>query len=112
MTYRFQGIYSAIADPVRREIMDYLYQGKLSAGQLADKFDISRPAISKHLAILESTGLVVQHKEGRSRIYQINPSPLSEIMTWLQKYEKFWDDSLYNLKQLVEEAANNKKDNS
>ncbi|CAM2064834.1 Winged helix-turn-helix transcriptional regulator [Sulfidibacter corallicola] len=109
MTYRLQGIYTAIADPYRREMMDLLYEGELTAGELSDQFDISRPAVSRHLSILQDSGLVTVSKRGRLRVYQLNPDPLSEVFDWLHKYERFWDEGLYRLKLLAEEAAKKAK---
>lgn len=73
----------AIADPVRREILSMLHAEPLSAGQVADRFDISRPAVSRHLRVLREAGLVHDRSEGRSRVYTLDPAPLGELAGWL-----------------------------
>lgn len=105
MTYRLQGVFSAIADPYRRQMLDYLAEAELSAGELADKFEISRPAVARHLRVLEECGLVVIRSDGRHRLHTLNPGPLIEVSDWLAPYERFWDRKLGTLKGLVEAAA-------
>lgn len=97
-------VLQALADPTRRRILDLLMPGELSAGELARRFpEISRPAVSQHLAVLREAGLVSERQEGRFRLYKLEPEPLREVWTgWLAKYERFWDDRLGALKRLVE----------
>ncbi|GAA1106980.1 hypothetical protein GCM10009605_47470 [Nocardiopsis composta] len=73
----------AIADPVRREILLMLHGTRLTAGEIADRFPISRPAISRHLRVLRECGLVHDASEGRRRFYTLEPSPLAELADWL-----------------------------
>ena len=112
MTYRLQGIYTAIADPYRREIMDLLYEQERSAGELCSFFEISRPAVSRHLSILCGCGLVVSRKDGRKSLYRLNPGSLDEVFSWLQKYERFWDERLHKLKSLIENKPNEEADSN
>ncbi len=96
----------ALADPTRRRILDLLAEGDLAAGEIAAHFPaISRPAVSQHLAVLREAGLVRERREGRRRIYQLEPEPLRELWEgWLARYQRFWDDRLASLKRLVESA--------
>lgn len=111
MTYRLQGIFGAIADPHRRQILDYLMASDLTAGELADKFDISRPAVAKHLRVLEDNDLIRITRRGRERVHRLNPEPLMTVRDWLGRYERFWDANLGRLKALVEaEAERNERE--
>ena len=95
-------VFRAIADPTRREILGLLRGGRQTVGELAGNFRISRPAISKHLRMLRSAGLVVTHQNGTARICELNAKPLRAVNTWLRDYEVFWGASLRELKQYVE----------
>ena len=75
----------AIADPVRREILLMLREDPLSAGQIADRFAISRPAVSRHLRVLRDAGLVRDTADGRRRVYTLVTAPLDELAGWLQR---------------------------
>lgn len=94
----------AVADPTRRRILDLLARGDLAAGEIAKAFpEISRPAVSQHLAVLREAGLVRERAVGRRRIYRLEPAPLREIWEgWLSQYQRFWEDRLADLKRLVE----------
>ena len=94
--------FSALADPTRRAVLDLLRAGMRPAGEIARSFTVSRPAISKHLAILRRAHLVEERREGRHRLYQINPEPLKSVDSWLSQYRQFWTVSLTNLKAFVE----------
>lgn len=74
---------SAIADPVRREILEHLRGRVLTAGELAERFDVSRPAVSRHLRVLRESGLVVDEVEGRHRFYRLDASPLQPLAAWI-----------------------------
>jgi DNA-binding transcriptional ArsR family regulator len=76
----------AIADPVRREILVMLRSGRLSAGQIAGRFHISRPAVSRHLRVLRHSGLVRDETVGRQRLYELNAARFSELSTWLAQF--------------------------
>jgi DNA-binding transcriptional ArsR family regulator len=94
--------FGALADPTRRAVLDLLRGGTRPAGDIARAFTVSRPAISKHLSILRRAHLVEERREGRHRLYQLNPEPLREVDTWLEQYRQFWTASLNNLKAFVE----------
>ncbi|MGE3640696.1 MAG: ArsR/SmtB family transcription factor [Pirellulales bacterium] len=98
-----EAVFKAIADPTRREILRLLRGGGQPVGGIAANFRTSRPAISKHLRLLRSAGLVVTRKCGTTRICELNARPLRAVNEWLREYEIFWNDNLRNLKQFVEE---------
>lgn len=94
--------FQALADPTRRAVLDLLRRGSRPAGQIASAFPISRPAISKHLRLLRRAHLVREHREGRNRVYHLNPEPLRAVDSWIEQYRVFWATSLNNLKAFVE----------
>jgi DNA-binding transcriptional ArsR family regulator len=102
VTYSAETTFSALADPTRRAVLDLLRQGSQPAGQIAQAFPVSRPAISKHLRLLRRAHLVRERREGRHRLYQLNPEPLKAVDSWLQQYRVFWQANLANLKTFVE----------
>jgi DNA-binding transcriptional ArsR family regulator len=95
-------VFDAIADPTRRAILDRLRDGGLAVNEIASRFEVSRPAISKHLRVLHQAHLVREAREGRNRIYRLNPEPLRELDRWLEHYRRFWAVNLLNLKKHVE----------
>jgi DNA-binding transcriptional ArsR family regulator len=96
-------VFRAIADPTRRGILSLLRDGQQSVGEIASNFRMSRPAVSKHLRVLRSAGLVVAHQEGTSTLCGLHAAPLRAVNDWLQDYETFWSGSLESLKKHVEE---------
>src|SRR5579863_2275005 len=106
---RSQAVFKAIADPTRREILGLLRTGGRSVGDVASNFRTSRPAISKHLRLLRSAGLVTTRKDGAARICSLNAKPLRAVSVWLREYEEFWSHSLRGLKNYVE--AEDQKEN-
>jgi len=98
-----EAVFRAISDPTRREILGLLRGGRYSVGEIAANFSTSRPAISKHLRLLRSTGLIVMKQNGAARICTLNATPLRAINNWLKDYEAFWGESLGSLKRYVEE---------
>jgi DNA-binding transcriptional ArsR family regulator len=92
-------VLQAIAEPRRREILSLLRGAELSAGEIAARFDVTRPAISQHLQVLAGAGLVAVRKEGTRRLYIARPQGLAELRAFL---ESFWDDRLLRLKQAAE----------
>jgi DNA-binding transcriptional ArsR family regulator len=98
--------YKAIADDTRRRILDLLRDESLTAGSIAGRFPkISRPAVSKHLAILRRSRLVATRKRGREQVYTLNAVPLRHVAEWVREYEVFWDKQLQSLKEYVESNA-------
>ena len=102
---REDAVFRALADPTRREILGLLRQERLSVGQIAANFRASRPAISKHLRLLRSAGLVVTHRDGTSNICGLNANPLKTVHNWLQDYQAFWGQNLRQLKHYIEDST-------
>jgi DNA-binding transcriptional ArsR family regulator len=98
-----QDVFQAIADPTRREIIDLLAEDSMPVNDIAGKFDISRPAVSKHIKILNDCGLVVIHQKGRKRYCRADIQRLQEVMVWLKRYQKFWDQKLDALEALMDD---------
>lgn len=96
-------VFRAIADPTRREILGILRGGRQTVGQIAENFRMSRPAVSKHLRLLRTAGLIVSRKEGAANLCGLNAKPLRVIDDWLQDYETFWSETLHTLKRHMEE---------
>jgi DNA-binding transcriptional ArsR family regulator len=80
----------AVADPVRREILMLLRNGEMTAGEIAGRFDISRPAVSRHLRVLRESGLVVDEVRGRERWYRLDTVPLAPMVGWLTELHDRW----------------------
>lgn len=95
-------VFQAISDPNRRAIIDLLAQEKLTLNQVAERFDISRPAISKHMKILTECGLVKIKQKGRERFCELKHLPLNDVVQWIEHHKKFWDGKLLSLKKHVE----------
>jgi DNA-binding transcriptional ArsR family regulator len=102
VTYSPAATFHALADPTRRAVLDLLRQGSRPAGQIAQAFPVSRPAISRHLRQLRQARLVVETRSGRHRLYQLNPEPLKAVDSWLEQYRVFWRANLASLKAFVE----------
>jgi len=107
VTYRRKqdnAVFRAIADPTRRQILTILLRGRHTVGEIAANFRTSRPAISKHLRVLRTAGLVMAHKDGTARICDLNAKPLRAVGVWLQDYQVLWALSLRSLKRYIEET--------
>lgn len=91
---------AALADPIRRRVLELVRDEEWPAGRLADEFDVSRPAVSRHLRVLRDAGLVHERRDGRLRLYRANPDALAELRTWIDAY---WTGRLDALKRLAEE---------
>lgn len=85
---------AAIADPVRREILTMLRGRTMSAGEIADRFEVSRPAVSRHLRVLRESGLVVDELVGRRRLYRLDTAPLAPLVEWLAELHDRWSGPL------------------
>lgn len=102
-------VFTAIADPTRRSLLEHLCQGEQPVKQLAEPFEMSMPAISQHLSILCDVGLVSQRRAGRQRFYRLNPEPLKQVSEWVAYYEQFWQNKLTALGEYLEaESCNNR----
>ena len=87
-------VFQAIADPVRRDIIRLLAEQSLTINSVAEKFDVSRPAISKHLKILKECGIIVINKQGRERYCLIQPKNLIPAFLWIDQYRDLWEEKL------------------
>jgi DNA-binding transcriptional ArsR family regulator len=87
-------VFAALADPTRRRLLELLAAGERSAGELAAEFDVSRPAVSRHLRVLREAGLVRARGEGQRRLYSVDPRPLDEVDDWLAHWRGFWAQRL------------------
>jgi len=95
--------FAALADPTRRAIIARLTQGEASVMELARPFDMSQPAISKHIKVLENAGLVSRGKDAQRRPVKIEALPLADAVGWLENYRKFWEQSYQRLDTLLDE---------
>jgi DNA-binding transcriptional ArsR family regulator len=95
-----------LADPTRRALLERLHgEASLSVSELAEPFDISLPAVMKHLDVLADAGMVARSKEGRTVSYALTPSSLRAAREWLERHHQFWDDSLDRLEARVAERT-------
>ena len=96
-------VFQAIADPTRREIVNLLAHRSMNLNAVAENFDISRPAISKHIKILTECGLIVIRQEGRDRYCEAKLKKLNEVAEWVEQYRSFWNKKLDSLESYLEE---------
>ena len=97
-------VFGAVSDPTRRAILKRLHtEGPLSVTQISQPLAMSRQAVTKHLDLLESAGLIRSEARGRERIHRLSARPLEAIDTWLEPFAEFWDDRLARLRRHLEE---------
>jgi DNA-binding transcriptional ArsR family regulator len=96
-TDRLSTIFSALADPTRRAILARLAEGDATVTELAEPFDISLPAISRHLKVLEAAGLITRGRTAQWRTSSLQVAPLKEATDWMESYRQFWDDNFTRL---------------
>jgi DNA-binding transcriptional ArsR family regulator len=94
---RQDAVFTALAEPTRRQLLDILRGGDKPVHVLADAFRVTRPAISQHLRVLRDVGLVREQRIGRERYYRLHAAAMREAAAWIAQYEQFWDDSLDRL---------------
>lgn len=95
--------FAAIADPTRRSILDLIRDRERSAGEIAQHFPVSRPAIAKHMRVLREAGLLIERRETTMRFYSLDVRALRSVDAWLAPYRLFWSARLMDLKRVVEE---------
>ena len=95
--------FTALADPTRRRIIETLATGETSFSDLAEKFEMSRPAVSQHLKVLRDAGIVASRPDAQRRIYRLNDEGLDEIESWLGKVRDYWSQRLDRLEQLLDD---------
>lgn len=103
-----QGAFRALADPTRRDILLLLSHQDMTIGEVADRFEITRAAIKKHLTILEEGALISVHTNGRERINRLEPIGLKTVSDWLNYFNQFWDERLQALQAAVEKEEKEK----
>ena len=96
--------FTALSDPTRRQIIESLALGESSFGDLAEQFDMSRPAVSQHLKVLREAGIVSARADAQRRIYRLNDTSLDEIEAWLHRVREFWNQRLDRLEVLLAET--------
>jgi DNA-binding transcriptional ArsR family regulator len=102
-------VFQAIADPTRREILCLIAKEPLNLNSIAKNFDMSRPAISQHIKVLDESGLVVMRKKGRQRFCHIRPQKMKEVDKWLEQFRQIWETSFNQLDEVLLTIKNKKK---
>jgi len=101
--------FAALADPTRRAILARLISGEVSVSELAKPFDMSMPAVSKHLKVLERAGLIARGREAQWRPCRLEATPLKDVADWVEHYRRFWSESLDRLGDYLREAQKREK---
>ena len=102
-------VFQAIADPTRRQIINLVAHRSLNLNSVAEQFDVSRPAISKHIKILTECGLIMMKKEGRERFCEAKLEKLNEVSEWVAKYKEFWETRLDALEMYLDKLQKKNK---
>jgi DNA-binding transcriptional ArsR family regulator len=103
---QLDAVFHALGDPTRRQMLRDLAVGERTVGQLAEPFEISFQAASKHIKVLENAGLIRREVRGRTHVCRLEPGPLASAHEWLGFYERFWSDRLAILERLLREDDN------
>jgi DNA-binding transcriptional ArsR family regulator len=106
---RLSATFAALSDPTRRAILARLASSEASVTELAEPFDMSMPAISKHLKVLERAGLIARGREAQWRPCRIEGGPLKDVAGWLERYRRFWDESFDRLDEYLSELKKKEK---
>src|SRR5882762_4562169 len=112
MNDNLDAIFSALSDPTRRAILGRLAHGKATVAELAEPFELSQPAISKHLKVLEQAGLIRSGREANSRPRELEPEALKKISDWIADYRRFWDLSFDRLDDYLSKVKGYEDDKS
>lgn len=96
-------VFAALANPVRRRLLEALREGPRPVNDLAGRFSLSRPAVSEHLQVLRNAQLVSEERRGRQRYYRLEAGPLAEVGQWLHPFEHYWRARLHSLREVLEE---------
>ena len=107
--YALDTTFAALADPTRRAILVRLADGEATVTELAAPFDMSQPAISKHLKVLERAGLITRGREAQRRPRKLEPRPLTEATDWIERYRKIWEANFKRLDAVLEELKGKQK---
>jgi len=101
--------FAALADPTRRAILARLTQGEISVMQLAEPFEMSLPAVSKHLKVLERAGLIARGRDAQWRPCRLEAGPLKQVSDWVQEYRRFWEESFDRLNEYLQVMKKEKR---
>ncbi len=104
-------VFAALADPTRRAILARLSEGEANVRDLAEPFEMSQPAVSKHLKVLEASGLIERGQVGQSRPAYLKAAPMKEAVEWMEQFSRFWSGSFDQLDALLETMKSSEKDN-
>ncbi|MCI0439231.1 MAG: metalloregulator ArsR/SmtB family transcription factor [Chloroflexi bacterium] len=102
--------FAALADPTRRAILARLAEGEVSVTELAQPFDISLPAVSKHLKVLERAGLIERGRNAQWRPCRLDPGPLKEVADYLERYRRYWEESFERLDEYLQKLKEKEKE--
>jgi len=106
---RLSSTFAALADPTRRAILARLASGETSVTELAEPFEMSLPAVSKHLKVLERAGLIARGREAQWRPCRLEAKPLKHAADWVEQYRRFWEQNLDNLEEYLRELQQQEK---
>jgi DNA-binding transcriptional ArsR family regulator len=105
-------VFAALADPTRRAILTRLAKGEATVTELAQPFDMTMPAVSKHLKVLEGAGLITRGRDRQFRPSRLEAEPLKEVAQWVEGYREFWDESYDRLDEYLDELQRERKENA
>lgn len=108
-SYTLDATFAALADPTRRAILARLATGEASVAELAAPFDMSQPAISKHLKVLERAGLISRGREAQRRPRRLEPRPLADATDWIERYRRIWEGNYRRLDAVLQELKDKQK---
>ena len=101
-------VFQAIADPTRRDIINLIASQRLTPNAVAESFDVSRQAISKHIKILTECGIILIQQQGRERYCSVQPEKLTEVTNWIESFKKAWDEKFDKLDHLLQQMQADK----
>jgi DNA-binding transcriptional ArsR family regulator len=101
-------VFQAIADPTRRQIIDLIAKQSLNLNSVAEKFDMSRQAVSLHIKILEECGLIMLRQQGRERYCEVKFDKLNEVSVWIDQYKQYWEQKLDSMEKYLNKLQKNK----
>ena len=104
-------VFAALADPTRRSILARLSAGEASVTELAEPFEMTLPAVSKHLKVLERAGLIARGRDAQWRPARLEAGPLKEVADWMEPYRRFWDESFERLDDYLQELQSREEEN-
>jgi DNA-binding transcriptional ArsR family regulator len=102
VNYSLDSTFASLADPTRRDILSRLLRGELSVSEIAKPYDITLPAISRHLKVLEKASLIIRRKQGKEHLIQINTPALADAEEYIRYYTNFWESNLDSFKNYLE----------